>query len=206
MLQLAVQTSLPSTLDLAMVRYAEGDAGAFPELFRELAPRLRSLLRRLSGCEQLAQDLVQETFLHIHRARESFVRGQRVIPWAFTIARNCFVSHARSPRARIARESSHIEQQTIASEVAANAEDTLAARETASVLERALGEMCDFHRHAFTLVRFEGLSAAEAAASLGATESAVRLRTFRASETLRATLDARGLASSQRVARARAAA
>src|SRR5262245_32475927 len=94
-----------SALDRAMSRYADGDDRAFSELFTALAPRLQAFLRRLSGSDELAADLVQETFLRMHRARGSFAKNGAVLPWAYAIARNCYVSHARSFKAKVARSS-----------------------------------------------------------------------------------------------------
>lgn len=188
-------------LDRAMVRYAAGDPNAFPEIFAALAPRLRQMLRRLCGSEQLAQDLTQETFLRIHRARGSFASDQRVVPWVYTIARNCYASYARSPRARIARGCRELELHALCGGVESNAEEAAAARQTAAVVARALADMAVVHREAFALLRLEGHSVADAAELLGATESAIKLRAFRASESLRASLGARGLRTTQRVSR-----
>ena len=95
--------ALVSELDRAMARYAEGHDAAFGEIFNALSPRLLAFLRRLCGSPELAHDLAQETFLRMHRARGSFVPGSAVVPWAYAIARNCFVSHARSLKSRAGR-------------------------------------------------------------------------------------------------------
>ena len=178
-----------SALDEAMSRYAEGNDAAFAQLFNALSPRLLAFLRRLCGSPELAHDLVQETFLRMHRARGSFIPGSAVVPWAYAIARNCFVSHARSLKARAARNSLDISDHDVPAGLESNAEEAAAVRQSAELVERTLARMSVTNREAFVLIRFEGQSVAEAAQILGASEGAVKLRAFRAYEILRAALD-----------------
>jgi RNA polymerase sigma-70 factor, ECF subfamily len=177
-----------SVLDRAMSRYADGDDEAFREVFAALAPRLHAFLRRLTGSEELAGDLAQETFLRMHRARGSFAKNGAVVPWAYAIARNCYVSHARSFKAKLARASIDIDEHVIATGLDANVEDAASAKQRAKIVERTLAAMSALNREAFVLVRFEGQSIADVAQILGASESAVKLRAFRAYELLREAL------------------
>jgi RNA polymerase sigma-70 factor (ECF subfamily) len=177
-----------SSIDRAMSRYAQGHDSAFDEVFTALAPRLLAFLRRLCGSPELAHDLVQETFMRMHRARGSFVPGSAVVPWAYAIARNCLVSHARSLKSRAARNSVDIADHEVAAGLDANAEETASVRQSAELVERTLATMSATNREAFVLIRFEGQSVAAAAQILGASEGAVKLRAFRAYEILRAAL------------------
>ena len=177
-----------SALDRAMSRYAEGHDGAFGEVFNALSPRLLAFLRRLCGSPELAHDLVQETFLRMHRARGSFAPGSAVVPWAYAIARNCFVSHARALKSKAARNSLDIADHEVAAGLDCDAEEAAAARQSAELVELTLAQMSVTNREAFILIRFEGQSVAEAAQILGASEGAVKLRAFRAYELLRAVL------------------
>src|SRR6478609_2806888 len=72
----------------AMTRYADGDASAFPVLYDQLAPRIIGLVRRRIRDPSRIDDVVQQTFERIHRARGTFIAGSDVLSWAFTIARN----------------------------------------------------------------------------------------------------------------------
>jgi RNA polymerase sigma-70 factor (ECF subfamily) len=175
-----------------MDRYAQGDDRAFRTVFAELRPRLFAFLRRLSGSVGAADDLVQETFLRMHRARGSFGRGARAVPWAYAIARNVAIDHFRSSRARAGLEAM-VPGETIPEPVAgpeANAEGLTSALETARIVERELGRMTLARREAFVLLRYEGLSVREAAQILGATEGAVKLRAFHAYAAIRDALAA----------------
>jgi RNA polymerase sigma-70 factor, ECF subfamily len=184
----AQASELGTALDLAMGRYAEGDDAAFSNVFSGLAPRVQAFLYRLSGSVDLAHDLTQETFLRIHRERGSFVPGHPVLPWAYAIARNCFIGHARSRKFKAARRSVDIADHELAAGLETSAEAAALAHETARIVERVLAEMSVVNREAFILLRFEGLSVAAAAQVLGASQGAVKLRAFRAYEALRAAL------------------
>src|SRR6478609_12082442 len=72
----------------AMDRYADGDASAFPILYDAIAARIEGLVRRRTRDPSRIDDIVQQTFERIHRARGTFVRGSDVLSWAFKIARN----------------------------------------------------------------------------------------------------------------------
>ena len=70
----------------------------------------------------------------------------------------------------------------------ASAEEVSIARQTAKVVEEALAKLPPAQREAFVLIRYEGMSVADTAKILGATENAVKLRAFHAYEALRAAL------------------
>jgi len=178
-----------AALNRAMDRYALGDDTAFAELFRLLAPRLRAFLRRLSGSPDTADDLLQETLLRIHHARGSFTPGRATAPWAYAIARNCYISHARSPKHRLSRSSVVLQEESPACGLEASAEEATMAKQAAQAVETALQGMSEARRTAFVLVRYEGLSVAEAAQVLGITESALKVRAFHAYEVLRKALE-----------------
>ena len=174
--------------DRAMERYADGDDTAFGEVFAVVGPRVQRFLRRLCGFDELAQDLLQETLLRMHQARGAFRPGAAVLPWSYTIARNVFVDSTRSRRRRPVPLSSIDPEGTIEPAAGAEAESLALAREAARAVERALSAMTDARREAFVLIRFEGMSVADAAEILGTTENAVKLRAFQAYETIRSEL------------------
>jgi len=67
------------TDEALMAAYVAGDMSAFSELFRRYAPILERVLWRSLRDE--VPDFVQQTFLHLHRARASFTVGALVRPW-----------------------------------------------------------------------------------------------------------------------------
>jgi len=177
-------------LDSAMDRYAEGDDSAFAELVRGLTPRLRAFLQRLTSSLDLADDLTQETFLRMHRARGSFVRGGAVVPWSYAIARNCFISHTRAKKSRFLKSSVDVTEIEVATGPDVNAEASVSAQQSAGIVAKTLAAMPVANREAFVLIRYEGLSVSVAAQLVGISEGALKLRAFRAYEMLRAALSA----------------
>jgi RNA polymerase sigma-70 factor, ECF subfamily len=183
-----------SALDELMDRYARGDDAALAELYRLGAPRLRAFLTRLGGDPTAAEDITQDAFLRIHRARGSFVAGAAALPWMIAIARNAFLDQSR--RLAVRRSDQRDRQAASPGEAAAppstRGDEALAAREMLDVVQATLSALPALQRDAFVLIRFEGLSVAEAAQVLGATEGAVKVRAFRAYEALRAALEQPG--------------
>ncbi len=172
--------------DAAMARYAAGDDAAFPSVYRALAPKLYAYARRRTSAEH-AEDLVQQTFMHVHRARHSFVPGAEVNAWAATIARRLLIDGLRRSRlVDIELDSGvRLTQQAAAS---AAPEQLVEAQELAERALAALAGLPWSQRQAFELVRGEGLSLLQAAQTLGTTVAAVKQRTHRASLAVRAAL------------------
>jgi len=178
------------SLDEAMDRYAQGEGAAFSIVYQGLEIKLRAFLMRLAGAKPVADDLLQETFMRIHRARGSFEPGARVVPWAYAIARNAWLDHARSAHARARRDAKDDDPpgQEPATGPEADSEQAAIARETARAVEGVLAMLPAAQREAFVLLRYEGMSVQEAADILGSTPTAVKLRAFRAYEALRTAL------------------
>ena len=88
-----------------MVRYQAGEMEAFERLYRALAPRVRGLIghQRLDLGAEL-DDLVQETFLRVHRSRHTYSPGRPVEPWVAAIARHVYLMDRRTRSRKQARE------------------------------------------------------------------------------------------------------
>src|SRR3954462_13074373 len=78
-----------------MQRYCDGDASAFRELYALVAPRLLGYLLKMARSRAVADDLLQQTFLKVHRARATYVRGADPVPWIYSIAHRTFIDEAR---------------------------------------------------------------------------------------------------------------
>jgi RNA polymerase sigma-70 factor (ECF subfamily) len=172
-------------VDVAMERYAAGDDSAFPGVYDAVAPRLYGYLLRQTRDRARAEDLLQQTMLHIHRARVRFIAGAEVTPWAFAIARRLLLDGLRRSKREMVADGG--DPDAGASE-APGAEELLQARELAARVERVLARLPRSQRDAFELLKNDGLSVAEAAQVLGTTVAAVKLRAHRAYEALRAAL------------------
>jgi RNA polymerase sigma-70 factor (ECF subfamily) len=168
----------------AMERYARGDDAAFAALYDALAPRLHRYLARQVRDDARADDLLQQTLLHVHRARGRFLPGADVFPWAFAIARRLLIDHVRRGKHEVL-----LADDERADPVDAyGADELLHSKRLAEAVERELERMPGQHREAFELVKQEGLSLKDAAAVLGTTVTAVKLRAHRAYVGLRAAL------------------
>src|SRR5688572_25924343 len=88
----------PDNLEWLMQRYVEGDAAAFNELYRKIAPKLFGYLLRVTRDPALAEDLLQTTFVKVHRARNAYLKGAPIVPWILVIARRTFYDERRAPR------------------------------------------------------------------------------------------------------------
>jgi RNA polymerase sigma-70 factor (ECF subfamily) len=168
-----------------MERYAEGDDASFALVYDALAPRLYGYLLRQTRQRARAEDLVQQTMLHIHRARARFIPGAEVTPWAFAIARRLLVDSIRRGRREVLVDGGDLD---VGIDTGPGADELVQARELATRVEGVLAKLPQSQRAAFELIRNEGLSMAEAAQVLGTTVAAVKLRAHRAYEALRLAL------------------
>lgn len=172
------------TDDELMARVSGGDQDAFAALFERYRRPVFAYLARLAGDRQLAEDLLQETFLRVYRERESYRPLGQFRAWLFTIARRLIIDHARSQRLV-----SELDAETL--ELAATDEPTEGRAEARALLdrlERALDALPPAHREVVLLSRFAGLDANAIAGLTGSTPGAVRVALHRALHRLRAAL------------------
>ncbi|HTA20059.1 MAG TPA: RNA polymerase sigma factor [Polyangia bacterium] len=170
----------------AMSRYADGEAAAFPILYDAIAPRIEGFIRRRTRDASRVDDLLQQTFERIHRARGTFIRGSDVLAWAFTIARNlCLDLGAKGWRERGVDGGGDADP--IASAVAeiVDAERIATARESLARLVDAFRQLPERQQAALELVRVEGFTMAAAAATLGVTVPSIKMAVFRGAAALR---------------------
>ncbi|HUZ06741.1 MAG TPA: sigma-70 family RNA polymerase sigma factor [Candidatus Paceibacterota bacterium] len=164
---------------------------ALNNLMERHASPVFHFLCRMVGNEDDANDLAQETFVRVFKARASFHTNQKFSTWLFTIAANLARNHfrwrSRHPTVSLDAESGESEQ-TLGSSLAANdptpSEQTLAA-ERAAAVRFAVGKLPEDLREAIVLCEWEERSVAEAAVILQATPKAVESRLYRARQILR---------------------
>jgi len=179
-----------AALCAAMDRYAEGDDVAFGEVYDLLAPRLYGFFARQTGDRARAEDLVQQTLLQMHAARQVYAKGSDVVPWAFAIGRRLLVDARRRTRREVLFDSAADDAAALDAKVERFSipEGEVMTSVLAVRAQNELERMPESHREAYVLVRQEGLSVAQAAEVLGTTATAVKLRAHRAYEALRAAL------------------
>lgn len=159
-----------------MAEAQRGDAEAYRALLNDIGPEIMGYLRSRVPSPQEAEDLYQETFLVLHRARRTYRPPRPVEPWLFAIARHVLARHIRQHRVRTGREV------LVDSLPEGAAEDSGPARVQ---LAQALDHLAPTHREAIELLKLEGLSTKAAAARAETTPGALRVRAHRAYRVLR---------------------
>jgi RNA polymerase sigma-70 factor (ECF subfamily) len=178
---------MPDELAMLMKRYCEGDRAAFDALYAEVSPKLFRYLLRLSGDRASAEDLLQLSFLKVHRARASYVEGARPLPWIYAIAYRTFLDETRRrKRSRLVDTGGIPPEQDAAIDGRAREDhQSPAEREKLSEVMEALQKLPPSQRQAVVLTKLEGKSMSEAAEIAGTTTGAMRVRAHRGYERLR---------------------
>ena len=170
------------------------DGGGAPEDFagviRQYQARVLSILHRYERDPQRLEDLAQETFVKVWRARATYDRRAPLEHWISRIAVRVALDHLR-------REKRHRSEVALA-ELGEDALDwlhstdetaTLAARDAVELLDLALSELSPTDRVIITLQEIEGRSVRDIAARLDISSVAVRVRALRARLKLRRALE-----------------
>jgi RNA polymerase sigma-70 factor (ECF subfamily) len=162
-----------------MDRYVAGDVEAFNEIYARHASRLFGYVLKLTRNREQAEDLVQTTFAKVHRARGSYLSGAPLLPWMLAIVRRSFYDEQRAPRTRrelLSRDGALPD---------APARGARSKIEVPHTLDRALALLPASYREAILLTKFFGYSGEEAAAALGTTRGAIKVRVHRGNRQLR---------------------
>jgi RNA polymerase sigma-70 factor (ECF subfamily) len=174
-----------------MERLAAGHDAALNDLMERHATPVFHFLCRMVGNEDDANDLAQETFVRVFRARASFRTSEKFSAWLFTIAANLARNHfrwrSRHPNVSLEAETGDSEQ-TLGSTLPANdpaPNEQALTVERAKALRTAVNKLPEDLREAIVLCEWEERSVAEAAAILEATPKAVESRLYRARQILR---------------------
>ncbi len=159
-------------------RLRRGDAAAFDGIYELYRPRIFAFLARLTQQRELAEDLLQETWLRLARHAPRLADDTRLGAWLFTVARNLHRSHVRwlvvdlEHRRWLRRTGRDGIENT-------SPFDLTAAGELERQLEHALARLPLKYREAVLLVAVERMEPAEAARVLGVSPEALRQRLSR---------------------------
>lgn len=179
-----LEDPVQSPLTPLMNRYVDGDLVAFDALYRQLAPHVRRRLIRLTGPEGV-DDLVQQTFLKVHRSRHQWRRNTLVRPWVMTIARHLATDSLRARGARRDR----LTVDGLLPELDAPTSDAACLEARASAVRAAIDALPESQRSVVELHKLEGRSFDDIAQRLGISSGTARVRAHRAYGRLRASLD-----------------
>ena len=166
-----------------MIRYQGGSLEAFQEFYAQVAPGVRRYLLHLAAGSEIADDLLQETFLQMHRSRAAYNPNYAVKPWVFGLARNVFLMNRRAARqwAKLHESREDLPEFPVLPEV-----DRLGSQDE---VRRGLAYLSPDQVEALLLHHEWGFSFEEIAGMLGITSAAARARASRGMADLRVALN-----------------
>ena len=172
-----------------MVQARDGDDEAFDRLMTAFRQPVIGMLYRLVGHAADAEDLAQEVFVKVYRARGRYQPRARFSTWLFRIVRNTAFNHLRGRKRQpiVAIRDGTEEDDWLADQPdrSAPAPDAqLAEEELQEALQQALASLPPNQRTAVVLARFEEMPYAEIAKVLATSEAAVKMLMQRARATL----------------------
>ncbi len=174
-----------------MLAFRDGDDAAFDVLFERWAGKLLRFLERMVRDAAVAEELVQETFLRVHRARARYAPDAKFSTWLYTIASNVARNELRRPFRRAPHDSTDAEREGAPLELVAEespVDEIVNARREGAEVEAALAHLPERQRAALWLAAVDGLSYAEVAKALETSESSVKALVHRARVALAAQL------------------
>jgi RNA polymerase sigma-70 factor (ECF subfamily) len=154
-----------------------GEPGAFDAVFAAYRKRVYGYLVRMTRRRDVAEDLLQETFLRLAQNARSLTDGTRFGAWLFTVAHRLVVSWARAQQVR-AQLAGDLPDEPVAPD--RSPRDALADSQAHAALERAFAALPPAYREVALLVGVEGMQPTEVAQILGLRPDAVRQRLARA--------------------------
>lgn len=168
-----------------MIGYQNADHSAAGELIRRLSPML---LRFLAGPMQTrtqAEDMLQECWLRVHRARHTYRPGSPLLPWVFAIARHT--------RVDVYRRRSKIESREMASGnlETASPGSVEPADHAAGDIWELVAQLPESQQEVVRMLKVTGMSLEEVARATGTSVGSVKQKAHRAYRKLRDLLEAR---------------
>ena len=164
-----------------MVLYQQADPAAPAALVSMLSPPLLRFFRFNAASREQAEDLLQETWLKIHRMRHTYRPGERVMPWVYAIAHHVRIDSYRRTR-RIAAHETPVDPVPDPASPSAGYERIH--------FESLVAALPDAQREVITMLKGAGMTVEEVARATSSTVGAVKLKAHRAYERLRELLEA----------------
>ncbi len=189
--------SVPSGLDPAgdpaiMLRVAAGDEQGFNYLVEKYHRPILHFLFRMVRNQAIAEELAQEVFLRVYRARASYRAEAKFSTWLYRIATNLAVNHARDNRHERAAQNVYLdapdEDTGARPEVADDrplAEERMLREERMKAIRAHVMALPERQRMAVVMHKYQGMDYREIGAVLKQSESATKSLLFRAYQTLR---------------------
>jgi len=173
-----------------MVRYQQGDLSAAGELIERISPQLHRFFLAQSQSRSDADDLLQETWLRIHKVRHTYRPGEPALPWFYAIARHIRVDHYRkSMRTSIGER----QLEAMSNELAPESSES----DHADNLNALLAPLSESQRELIEMLKVAGMSLEEVARTTSTSVGSVKQKVHRAYKILRETMSAAGFKKGQ---------
>jgi RNA polymerase sigma-70 factor (ECF subfamily) len=166
-----------------MLQVRDGDAAAFEELVRRYRDRLITVLEHLVGHREQAEDLAQDVFVRVFKARERYAPEAKFSTWLFTIANNV-ASNALRSRSRRREvgvpEGNGADSAPLPLDQLAKAASgfmptrALDKAEQAEMVRYAVASLSERQRMALLLAKFEGMSYQDIAQTMDLSVQAIK--------------------------------
>ncbi|NOT30287.1 MAG: sigma-70 family RNA polymerase sigma factor [Planctomycetes bacterium] len=172
-----------------MLRYQRGDERAFDQLVEGYSPRVFALVTRFLGPSENREDLVQEVFLRVIRARHDYRPEARFSTWLYRIVFNlCVNENERRRPSSSLDEVGHDSRERWEDERGPAPGAALERADLIDSVRRAIAALPARQRMALVLAKYEELPYDEVARVLGTSEKAIKSMVHRARESLRTLL------------------
>jgi RNA polymerase sigma-70 factor (ECF subfamily) len=168
-----------------MLRYQDGDERAFDELVEAFSPRVYALVTRFLGPVEGREDLVQDVFLRVIRARHTYRPEARFSTWLYRIVFNLAVNRGERMRRPHAFDGESGPWDEPADDTAPAPMAALEREDLVQTVRAAVASLPERQRMALVLAKYEGLAYEEVARVLETSEKAVKSMIHRAREALR---------------------
>ena len=184
------------TDSVAVAQARDGDSGAFRVLVERHSRNLFRLAYRMTGHQEDAEDVVQETFLRAYRQLAKFDDRASFGTWLYRIAANCSLDLIRARKRRSENRENHDSHEEGAPDpmqLLADGAPTPERLALSSEVERrvagALDDLSEMERAAFVLRHYEGMCIDDISRTLGVQPNAAKHSVFRAVQKLRRALE-----------------
>ena len=174
-----------SNLEILMARYQQGDYAAVSDLIGRISPQLHRFFLVQSASRADADDLLQETWLRIHKVRHTYRPGEPALPWLYAIARYVRVDHYRKSVRTTAGER-RLEAMSKEAVAVAGKLDHVES------LEALLAPLPESQREVIEMLKVAGMSLEEVARATSSSVGSVKQKAHRAYTKLRETMNAKG--------------
>lgn len=176
-----------------MLRVRAGDSASFDQLLSKYRSPIVGYLTRMVRNQAVAEELAQEVFFRVYKARASYEPTAKFTTWLYRIATRVALNSIRDSKAQRGdlslQDSAQSQRALQPADTRPNREEELVADARLIAVRQAIASLPDNQRAAVLMHKYQDLDYSQIAAALGCSVSAVKSLLFRAYGTLRSRLE-----------------